>query len=69
MAQTKTLQRIDAQQDPSVPKRIAGKFIRIKYDLALAVQKLPEMTDEEVLAANAAHGGFDWLKDPSEDIY
>ncbi len=49
--------------------RIGGQFIRIKKDMSMEVQTLPEMTDEEVLKANEAAGGFAWLKDPAEDIY
>lgn len=58
-----------SQSDPDVPKRISGQFIRIRHDLSLAVQKLPEMSDDELIAANKASGGFAWLDDPSEDIY
>jgi hypothetical protein len=57
------------QSDPDVPKRISGQFIRIRHDLSLAVQKLPEMSDAELIIANHASGGFTWLDDPSEDIY
>jgi hypothetical protein len=57
------------QSDPDVPKRISGQFIRIQHDLSVAVQKLPEMTDQELLIANKERGGFAWMDDPSEDIY
>lgn len=42
---------------------------RIRYNLAIAAQRLPEMTDEEVIIANHGKGGFDWLNDPAEDAY
>jgi len=57
------------QHDPNVPQRVAGTFIRIRYNLAIAAQRLPEMTDEEVIIANHGKGGFDWLNDPAEDAY
>jgi len=50
-------------------KRIGSNFIRFKNDMADAVQSLPEMTDAEVLKANEVAGGFDWLKNPIEDLY
>lgn len=58
-----------SQNDPDVPKRVSGQFIRIRYDLSQAVQKLPEMSDVELIIANEARGGFAWLDDPSEDVY
>lgn len=64
------VQRV-VQHDPNtnVPERIAAAFIRIKYNLSISIQKRPEMTDEELLIANSSVGGFDWLNDPSEDVY
>ena len=69
MTEKNAVQRVHVVQDANVPQRVAGQFLRIKYDLAIAAQKLPEMTDDEVVAANAAHGGFDWLEEPAEDVY
>lgn len=52
----------------AVPERVGAHFIRIRYNLANIVQRLPEMSDEEVIIANHGKGGFDWLNDPSEDV-
>ena len=57
------------QSDPSVPKRISGNFTRVRIDLAVSVQRLPEMSEQELLAANHSVGGFSWMDDPGEDCY
>ncbi len=62
------MQRIP-QHDPTVPTQIGGQFILFKVDLAYAAQQQPEMTDDEVLIANQALGGFDWMNDPAEEVY
>lgn len=70
---TETLKQTEMQRftqaDSDVPERVAGAFIHIKCDLSVAAQQQPEMTDEEVLAANQTIGGFNWLNDPQEDVY
>jgi hypothetical protein len=63
-----SVQRI-SKRNQGVPERVAGAFLRITCNLAKADQRLPEMTDEEIMAANAKAGGYDWINDPSEDVY
>jgi hypothetical protein len=62
-------QKIAQPLEVSAPKSVSGNFIRIKYDMAKAVQGLPEMTHDELLKANDLAGGYQWLEHPSEDIY
>ena len=58
-----------AVSSPDVPLRISSALIRVKVNLADAVQKCQEMTDAEIIEANALKGGLSWLDDPSEDCY
>ena len=67
-SQGEGVQRI-SKRKAGVPERVAGAFLRIKCNLAVAVSRLPEMTDDELIDANAKAGGYDWLNDPAEDIY
>ena len=62
------MQRV-VTSDPEAPVRVAGAFFLVQCDLATLVQQMPEMTDQELLVANEALGGFEWLNDPKEDVY
>ncbi len=58
-----------SQNESDAPKRVSGKFIRIRYNVAQCLQRMPEMSDQEVLLTNEKAGGYAWLDHPSEDIY